>query len=206
LSPKSTHSDSSLLAPELSYLPSFIAADQCAGALRLLEESLHWEQSTIRLFGKLHLIPRLNAFHGDEGFSYTYSGAPFITKPWTPLLVSIKDQIQQLLHIPCNSVLANWYRDGRDSMGWHADDEPELGLAPVIVTISFGAPRVLRFRHRLRQKPSFGVLLEPGSALVMGAGLQSQWQHCLPKRAASGPRISLTYRQLLTSPSHNTII
>lgn len=91
-------------------------------------------------------------------------------------------------------------------MGWHADNEPELGSDPVIVTLSFGAPRVLRFRHNFRQKPSFGVLLEPGSALIMGAGLQSQWQHCLPKRAVSGSRISLTYRQLLKSPSHNSII
>ncbi|MBB3168461.1 alpha-ketoglutarate-dependent dioxygenase AlkB family protein [Simiduia aestuariiviva] len=191
-----------LVGGALGYKPDYLAPE---AALRLFEHCrsfLDWEQSLVMVYGKAHPIPRLNAWYGDDNISYQYSGTRFLAHAWTPELKSLCLSLNVQLDANFNSVLANFYRSGSDAMGWHSDDEPELGSAPVIACVSVGCERVLRFRHKQRAAPSFGMPLESGSLLVMGAGLQSHWQHSLPRRATAGPRISLTFRQVFKSVDH----
>ena len=197
MSHKSTLECRHLLGEALTYFPNFLAPKQALAHFTELQQSLIWEQSTINLYGKSHKIPRLNAWYGEPGIRYRYSGASFEAKPWTPLLLSIRDNLVREHGLSLNSVLANYYRDGKDAMGWHADNEPELGFQPVIATVSLGSARTLRFRHNKREQASFGLDLAPGSLLIMAPGLQSEWQHSLPKRVNAGPRISLTFRQVV---------
>jgi alkylated DNA repair dioxygenase AlkB len=187
----------------LYYWPQFIAERHALHLFAHLREDLVWEQSTVQVYGKRHRIPRLNAWYGEAGADYRYSGTSFTAKPWTEALLALRAQLHRELDCEFNSVLANYYRDGRDCMGFHADDEPELGAKPVIACLSLGASRPLRFRHKAGLAPSFNQTLLPGSLLVMAAGMQTHWQHALPKRAVAGPRISLTFRQVVTSADHN---
>ncbi|MDN3639625.1 alpha-ketoglutarate-dependent dioxygenase AlkB [Simiduia curdlanivorans] len=183
----------------LIYIPDFLVPAQASSYFDQLRQSLAWEQSEIRLYGKSHKIPRLNAWYGEPGIHYRYSGTDFTAIPWTAELASIRDRLVDEYDLTLNSVLANYYRDGQDAMGWHADNEPELGAAPVIATVSLGAKRTLRLRHNRREQASFGVDLAPGSLLIMGPSLQGAWQHSLPRRVNTGPRVSLTFRQVVHS-------
>ncbi|UTA49443.1 alpha-ketoglutarate-dependent dioxygenase AlkB [Simiduia sp. 21SJ11W-1] len=191
-----------LSGADLYYHPSYLGAARALSLYQALESSLAWEQSEIRVYGKSHKIPRLNAWYGEPGLRYRYSGKTFSAHPWTPELAELCQGLNQALGTGFNSVLANYYRTGADAMGWHADDEPELGPRPVVACVSLGAPRDLRFRHRAGQGPSFGLRLAHGSLLLMGEGTQTHWQHSLPRRARSGARISLTFRQV-TRPAHH---
>ena len=186
----------------LYYWPSYLATEKAAALLDSLREELAWEQSVIQVYGRAHRIPRLNAWYGDPDARYRYSGRQFMPQPWTDSLRALRDQLNNDLDARFNSVLANCYRDGQDTMGYHADDEPELGEAPAIACISLGAERALRFRHKARQVPSFNYTLHAGSLLVMAPGMQSHWQHGLPRRVSTGVRISLTFRQIVTPTDH----
>lgn len=184
---------------DVRYYPGFLEnADGIFGQLR---EELAWRQDTIRLYGKPVLIPRLNAWYGDPDAHYQYSGLPLPPLPWTPTLLAIRHQLQQFLQTGFNSVLANLYRDQRDSVAWHADDEPELGREPLIASISLGAERRFSMRHRFKRSlPTRHIDLESGSLLVMAGPTQAHWHHQVAKsRRPIGPRINLTFRRVATT-------
>jgi alkylated DNA repair dioxygenase AlkB len=142
-------------------------------------------------------VPRLSAWYGDAGAVYTYSGLRLEPLPWTPVLLEIKQATERLSGTRFNSVLLNLYRDGQDSMGWHSDDEPELGPEPVIASVSLGALRRFVFQHKKRRW-RIALDLEPGSVLLMAGATQHHWRHALPKtRRPVAPRINLTFRTIL---------
>ncbi|WP_221796902.1 alpha-ketoglutarate-dependent dioxygenase AlkB family protein [Oceanobacter mangrovi] len=186
-----------LLDGLLDYYPQAIcAADQL---LRQLLTELPWHSDTITVYGKQHVIPRLQCWLGDPGLSYCYSGKTLSTQPWHPLLQQLNQALNQKLGLNNNSVLCNLYRDGQDVMGWHSDNEPELGAEPVIVSVSLGAIRDFALRRRGHSRMDCKLPLPHGSVLVMQAGMQRSWQHSLPRRAGiSQPRINLTFRRLVT--------
>ncbi len=179
---------------DVRYYPEFIENGSALYA-SLLEE-INWRQDTIQLYGKPVVIPRMNAWYGDENAHYGYSGIAMAPQCWTPSLLILKAQVEAFLQLNFNSVLANYYRDEHDSVAWHADDEPELGLQPVIASLSFGATR----RFSLRRKSQSGsapvhIELESGSLLVMAGNTQQFWHHQLAKsKSPVLGRINLTYR------------
>lgn len=158
-----------------------------------------WRQESITLYGKTHPQPRLLAWYGNPGARYRYSGKTYHPLPWSPQLAALRLRMEALSGAPCNSVLLNLYRDGQDSMGMHADDEPELGPEPVIASLSLGEERVLRFRHkRDRSIKGVDIPLPHGSVLLMRGATQANWKHGLGKLSRPcGPRINLTFRQIL---------
>lgn len=171
---------------------------------RLLGE-IPWERHRLRMFGRELDAPRLSCWIGDPGTTYVYSRSRFEPRAWTPSLLPLREKVQQACGARFNSVLANLYRDGQDSMGWHSDDEPELGSQPVIASLSLGAARRFRLRRRLprgtRAVPANGLdlRLTHGSLLCMAGTTQQLYQHDLPKSAAvSAPRINLTFRLIQT--------
>ncbi|MDT8893766.1 alpha-ketoglutarate-dependent dioxygenase AlkB [Halomonas sp. I1] len=166
-------------------------------ALHRLDADLDWQCPTLRLYGREHPIPRRQVWMGDAG--YRYSGRHFSPAPWHPDVLGIRDAVRRRLAIGgvkarFNSVLLNRYADGQDRMGWHSDNEPELGESPLIAAVSLGADRPLRFRWKDRHAPAFNVDQPHGSLLLMGAGVQSRLEHSLPTRRHRGLRISLTFR------------
>ena len=167
-------------------------ADQRFSALR---SRIDWQQEDILIFGERRRVPRLVAWHGDPGTTYMYSGTVHEPVPWTADLLWIRARVEALTGQRFNSVLLNLYRDGRDGMGWHADDEPELGRNPVIASVSLGATRRFCLRHRRRKDLKLDLLLPHGSLLCMGGATQHHWVHALPKtRRPVGERINLTLR------------
>jgi alkylated DNA repair dioxygenase AlkB len=164
---------------------------------RLMQE-IAWERHRLSMFGREVDSPRLSCWIGDPGTAYTYSRNRFEPRPWTASLSPLRERVQAFCGARFNSVLANLYRDGRDSMGWHSDDEPELGPRPFIASISLGAERRFRLRRKsprgARSTP-LGLPLAHGSLLCMAGDTQRYYQHDLPKVAgAIGPRINLTFR------------
>lgn len=191
----------SLLDGDLDFYPDAISAADADVLLRQLQQELPWASATIRVYGKEHVIPRLQCWLGDAGLAYTYSGQRMEPLPWHPRLHSMAQVLAGQLAVPFNSVLCNLYRDGTDGMGWHADNESELGTAPCIVSVSLGATRDFALR-RVGESRQWGTLpLSHGSVLVMNAGMQSRWQHAVPKRAGiPSARINLTFRYLQPEP------
>lgn len=179
--------------------PSFLGPEEASTLLSTLRTELTWQQEHIRIAGKSIAQPRLTAWYGDAGAAYTYSGLSLDPRPWHPSLDTTRRLIEAQVGVPLNSVLCNLYRDGRDSMGWHADAEGELGRDPLIASLSLGGAR--RFLIRLRGKPAkkpVELSLGHGSLLVMGGSTQHHHQHSVPKqRAAVAPRINLTFRQIV---------
>ena len=162
-----------------------------------LRAATPWRQEEIRIFGRQRRQPRLTAWHGDPGAAYRYSGILLRPKPWTADLLEIKMRIEAVSETRFNSVLLNYYRDGQDSMGWHSDDEPELGDNPLIGSFSLGATRRLRMQHKADPSLQMAWNLPGGSYFEMGGALQRHWRHCVPKvvaKAGVGPRINLTFR------------
>jgi alkylated DNA repair dioxygenase AlkB len=175
----------------------FIDTDETGWILERLTADLAWRSDVIRLFGREIPIPRLNAWYGDEGRTYSYSGIRLDPQPWTPLLADLRDQVGSAAGVRFNSVLANLYRNGSDSVGWHADDEPELGHGPVIASLSFGATRSLQMRRRDGTHRAV-VDLRDGDLMVMRGLAQALWMHRIPKVSREvGPRVSLTFRSVL---------
>ena len=162
-----------------------------------LHREIPWEQHRLRIFGRDVGSPRLSCWIGDEGTAYEYSGTLFEPHAWTPTLAMLRDELAARFDLRFNSVLANLYRDGADSMGWHSDAEPELGREPVIASLSFGAVRRFRFRSRATKRVAFAIDLDPGSLLVMRGATQRLYHHDLPKTARAGARINLTFRTIL---------
>jgi alkylated DNA repair dioxygenase AlkB len=164
-------------------------ADRLQGALM---GSIAWRQEVATVMGRRVAIPRLTAWHGEAG--YVYSGIRMAPMPWNAPLLELKAVAEACAGQPFNSVLLNLYRDGRDSVSWHADNEPGLGRNPVIASLSLGATRRFQLRHR-RSKERVAIDLCHGSCLIMAGATQHHWLHQLPKTARPvGPRINLTFR------------
>ena len=159
---------------------------------RLLAET-PWIQRSVRIRGREIPQPRLVSWHGDE--AYAYSGLALAPEPWTPLLVALRDRVSALTGSSFNSVLLNRYRGGRDSIGMHADDEPELGARPVIASISLGAERTFDLRRKDGSGRTVHVPLTHGSLLVMSGDTQRNWLHGIAKTdRPTGERVNLTFR------------
>jgi len=156
-----------------------------------------WIQPQIRMFGKWVDQPRLIAWQSSEGLSYSYSGITLTASPYLDLVDAIARKIEIKTGLTFNSVLINYYRNGKDSMGWHADNEPELGENPMIASLSLGSARDFVLKHNQRSDLKKVFSLNSGSLLLMGKGIQKNWKHALPKRAHAGPRINLTFRRIL---------
>jgi len=161
-----------------------------------LIENIQWRQDKIKIFGKLIDQPRLTAFYGDVIKDYSYSGIVMKPIDWNDDLLFIKNRVEEMAKIKFTSVLLNYYRNGKDSMGWHSDDEKELGQNPVIGSVSFGESRVFQLRHKLRKDLKKGdIKLTDGSFLLMKGTTQHFWQHQIPKTTRSlESRINLTFR------------
>lgn len=181
--------------------PHWLNAAVADALLATLRDGLAWENHAVRLFGREHPAPRLSCWIGDAGARYRYSGLVREPRPWTPALAGLRDRLAAELGVPFDSVLANLYRDGRDAMGWHADDERELGPSPTIASVSLGAVRRFVLRHR-DGAPRLALDLPSGSLLVMRGRTQATYRHALPRTArAVGPRINLTFRRIVAPVS-----
>lgn len=174
----------------------FLGPAQADALYQQLSQQLNWRQDSIRLFGRQVKIPRLQVFQGEPGIRYRYSGLTLETEVWHPAVERLRQQIEQISEQTFNSVLINYYRNGQDGMGWHSDDEPELGQNPTIASLTLGQPRRFLLRHRSEKPiPQQELLLGNGSLLIMSGQLQHYWQHSIPKskRVLRG-RINLTFR------------
>ncbi|WP_353086883.1 alpha-ketoglutarate-dependent dioxygenase AlkB [Stenotrophomonas sp.] len=173
------------------------AADTLQRALR---DDVPWEVHKIRMFGRQVDSPRLSCWMGDPAARYRYSGTEFVPQPWHPALLPLRHQLSEFCGHAFNSVLLNRYRDGDDGMGWHSDNEPELGPTPVIASLSMGAARRFLLRRRDDHAKKAEVLLDHGDLLVMGGQTQRLYQHSLPKSARPlAERLNLTFRWI-TAP------
>lgn len=175
----------------------FIVAPKVDYYYQQLLEQLKWQEERYTIFGKEVLAPRKVCWYGDKDAVYKYSGICHQPLPWHELLLKLKLRIESLIDCRFNSVLGNLYRSGIDSMGWHADKEPELGKNPCVASLSFGDSRLFKFRHN-KTKQIVDIVLTRGSLLIMSGELQYHWQHSLPKtKKSSHPRINLTYRNII---------
>lgn len=165
-----------------------------------LRSSVPWRQDKISLYGREVPLPRLQAWYGDPGTTYKWSGIRMEPLPWTPLLLQIKTWVERATRATFNSVLLNLYRNGNDSVSWHSDDEPEIVESSVIAALSLGAERDFQLRRTAGPGPAITVPLFHGSLLYMAGPTQAHWQHCVPKRRrVTTDRISLTFRSVRRS-------
>jgi alkylated DNA repair dioxygenase AlkB len=170
-----------------------------AQVLRELIEETPWRAESLVLWGRRYPQPRLTAWYGDRDARYVYSGIELDPLPWTPRLLATKASVERATGSRFNSVLLNYYRNERDSMGMHSDDEPELGAAPIIASLSFGDARTLIFRHRSdRGREPLRIELGDGSLLLMQGATQRNWKHGIAKeRRPRGARVNLTFRRII---------
>lgn len=160
----------------------------------LLKSEINWKQEGMKMYGKEVLFPRLTAWYAEDGKTYKYSGLVNIPQEFTPNLLKIKEMVELKTGKKFNSALLNYYRNGQDSMGWHSDDEPELGKNPVIASVSLGAARKFQFKHKTMPKSLININLSPGSLLIMQGATQHHWLHQVPKIKDAGERINITFR------------
>ncbi|CAJ2724656.1 2OG-Fe(II) oxygenase [Burkholderia pseudomallei] len=187
--------------PDADWHPDWLApADADRFHARLVDE-VAWRQDTMRTPRGLLPLPRLTAWQGEPDALYVYSGIRNEPAPWTPAVLELKRRVEAASRARFNSVLLNRYRNGFDSMGWHADDEPELGAEPVIASLSLGATRVFDLRHN-ETGVTHAYRLTSGSLLVMRGRTQHAWRHRVPKEpAVRGERINLTFRWVSAPPA-----
>jgi alkylated DNA repair dioxygenase AlkB len=184
---------------DVSYMAQFIDTAEAEQLYQKLSVSLAWRQDTIKMFGREVKIPRLQAWYGDPEARYTYSGLHMAPNPWTTELWQIKRDVESISKTTFNSVLVNWYRDGQDSMGWHSDNEPELGDKPTIASLTLGQVRDFNFRRK-NPTQNYRIALQNGSLLIMSGTTQQYWQHGISKRAGDlTGRINLTFRHIIPS-------
>ncbi|MFK7957965.1 MAG: alpha-ketoglutarate-dependent dioxygenase AlkB [Lysobacterales bacterium] len=196
---------------QLRFDPVALSKPQADRWFEHLSDTIDWQEESIKMFGKTIKVPRQVAWYGDPQARYRYSGVMHEPIAWSEVLADIKHWVGECCGHSFNSMLANLYRDGSDAMGWHADNEPELGEEPVIASLSLGAQRRMRFRPSIRPidrgdttldrrgQQTFHLDLTHGSLLVMQGQTQHQWQHAISRtRRPVGPRINLTFRQIKT--------
>jgi alkylated DNA repair dioxygenase AlkB len=186
---------------ELRYFPRWVDADLADKWLSELSAQTPWSQPQIKLYGRSIAVPRLVAWYGDADALYRYSGLTHEPLLWTPLLADIRQRVQQQVGQPLNGALLNFYRDGQDAMGWHSDDERELGQQPLVVSLNLGATRRFDFRRKGTSRIAHSIALEHGSLLVMSGPTQHYWQHQIARtRKVRAPRLNLTFRQIIREP------
>ncbi len=172
-----------------------LSSDESETLFAQLSSTLNWRQDEMMIAGKRTPIPRLQAWYGDAGSQYGYSGIALPPLSWTKALLQIKQTIETITQQRFNSVLANYYRNGQDSVSWHQDNEPELGQNPIIASLSLGETRQFQLRHTKGKYPTIKLNLPHNTLLLMSGSTQKNWQHQIPKtKKAVGPRINLTFR------------
>ena len=181
---------------DFRYFPKYLDNSSADKLLETLLERTQWEREILKIYGKSISAPRLTSWFSDPMVSYRYSGKKRIGKPFTPELFQLRQILNARLNVHFNFVLANFYRDGKDYVGWHADDEPDLGSRPLIASISLGESRRFRVRHNSR-KVTESIDLVHGSLLIMRGQSQSHFKHCLAKtKRLVNSRINLTFRTI----------
>lgn len=182
---------------EIIYYPQLFVKEQADTIYYELLKEIAWQQDNITVYGKTHPQPRLTALYGNDGKPYSYSNITMQPKPWNSLLQKIKYYIEASTECQFTTVLLNQYRDGKDSNGWHADNEKELGTNPIIASLSLGAERVFQLKHNTISEAKKNIILEHGSLLLMKGSTQHFWKHQIPKTTKPiGNRINLTFRSI----------
>ncbi|MCQ8181274.1 alpha-ketoglutarate-dependent dioxygenase AlkB [Methylomonas sp. SURF-1] len=181
----------------LRVIERFYSQAECEGIYKSFILDHDWPINTYTVGERCFVLPRLQTWHADSGIRYSYRYNLLETRPWTPLLTGIRQRVEAYLNISFNSVLANLYRDGNDYVGWHADDEPELGERPIIASLTFGTARNFAFRHKKLDRQG-EVVLTDGALLIMHPEFQRDWQHSLsPDSGIGSGRINLTFRKVI---------
>ncbi|MDA0279945.1 MAG: alpha-ketoglutarate-dependent dioxygenase AlkB [Proteobacteria bacterium] len=186
---------------QLLEYPQIVDRAEATQMFERLIADIPWQQEHLRIAGKLRAIPRLQCWMGDSASEYGYSGVRLAPCPWHKTVQAIHDRVADLSGSTFNCVLINYYRDGQDSVAWHADDETELGDTPVIASVSLGAERIFELKQK-HQTPAkkYKLLLRHGSLLIMGGTMQQHWLHQLPKEnGLAEARINLTFRNIISS-------
>ena len=181
---------------DIFYWPDFFDHRSAWQWYEGLVDQTNWRLETITIYGKRHKIPRLSCWMADEGLDYSYSNMTMQPELWSKQILVIKLELERKLKLSFNSVLINYYRDGQDSNGWHADDEIELGVNPIIASMSLGGSRDFHLKHKTNKQLKYSITLEHGSLLLMQGTTQAYWQHQVPKRVNAEPRINLTFRTI----------
>ncbi len=182
---------------EFIYYPNFFSKEKADIFFETLLEETPWQHDEITIFGKKILQPRLTSLYGNEGKSYGYSNIVMHPHAFNNTLTFIKDEIENTINEHFTTVLLNLYRNEKDSNGWHADNEKELGRDPVIASLSLGEERVFQIKHNTNKEVKRSIILQHGSLLVMKNGAQIHYKHQIPKASKSKkPRINLTFRNI----------
>ncbi len=181
---------------DLLLIENFFSKEESDVLYEKLMKNINWMETKITVYGKEHDTPRLTAWYGDAGKDYTYSGLKMDPFPWNQDLLFIKEKIDHEAGVNFNSVLLNLYRSGKDSVGWHRDNEKEFGTNPVIASVSFGETRPFHLKHKFKKDMDKVIIpLTHGSLLIMKGKTQHYWEHQIPKTAKDiSPRINLTFR------------
>lgn len=181
----------------LIYYPNFFSKSNADQLLEQLKTDIPWQQDNITIFGKTHPQPRLTSLFGNDAKPYSYSNITMQPNEWNSLLVQIKNKLEKVCEEKFTTVLLNYYRDGKDSMGWHSDNEKELGINPIIASVTFGAERMFHLKHNIVAEQKLKINLQHGSLLIMKGETQQFWKHQIPKTSRPiGERINLTFRIL----------
>lgn len=182
----------------LFYFKDFLSPEKSRINTDLLLEELPFKNDETIVFGKHRVMNRLTAWVGDSPFTYGYSQIKRKAVPWSINLLSLKEKVEGKTNYPFNSCLLNYYPTGEDGMGWHSDNEKELGRKPIIASLSLGAERKFSFKH-IETKEKIDIQLENGSLLLMSGEIQHYWKHALPKtKKNNNPRLNLTFRTIIT--------
>lgn len=180
---------------DIAYYPNFLKDEDASSYFNVLRDFIPWQQDDITIFGKTYPQPRLTALYGNNGKAYSYSNITMEPLEFTLELLKIKSAVEKEAGVEFSTCLLNYYRDGKDSNGWHSDDEKELGQNPIIASISLGAERFFHLRHKKDKSIKHKLLLENGSLLLMKGETQHHWHHQIAKTAKKiGERINLTFR------------
>ena len=188
--------------PSLSLVKDFIDSETAQQIYRQLHSEIQWPSNTYKVFDRHFELPRLQSWHADTGIVYSYSNNLLTTRPWTSLLSDLCLWVEVYTQQAFNAVLVNYYRSGQDFVGWHSDDEKELGESPVIASLTLGASREFQFREKANHDNQGSITLTSGSLLMMAPEFQHDWQHAVLKCQQSQGRINLTFRQV--QPMQNT--
>lgn len=183
---------------DIQYFPNFFDTEKAHFYFNALRKEVPWQQDTIKVYGKTHLQPRLTALYGSDKKPYSYSNVTMHPHLFDEKLLAIKQAVERKTEVIFNTCLLNLYRDGKDSNGWHTDDEKTLGTNPVIASVTLGQERFFHLKHRTKKELKQKILLEHGSLLLMQGATQHHWLHQIPKTAKPiKERINLTFRVLI---------
>lgn len=180
---------------DINYYPNFLNTTKADHLFKVLRDNTPWKQDNITVFGKSYPQPRLTALFGDNNKPYSYSNINMNPHMFSPELLALRNKLQLENGIHFTSCLLNLYRDGKDSNGWHADDEKALGENPVIASITLGQERYFHLKHKSAKELKHKLLLEHGSMLLMKGETQHCWYHQIPKTTkVINERINITFR------------